>query len=549
MSPEVAFQLAMSHRQAGRLPEAEAFLRQVAAAAPHFADAWLQLGLVVLSAGRASEAVDFIARAIAIHPDRAAYHSDQAVAYTYSGRPEPAIAAFQRALSLQPDLAYAHRNLADTFQRLERYDEAIASYQRALALAPGDAGAHNNLGNAMLKLGRLSEAAACYGRAAQLAPNLVVAHSNLGDILTKLGNPDEGIACARRVLALNPQFAEGYLNLGVAFWHKRAFGEAENCFRQAIALRPDFADAHLSLAVVLLLVGRLEEGWHEYEWRWRSSSHGKSARRFSQPNWDGKLVPGQRLLIHAEQGFGDTLHFARYLPLVVEQSQAALVIFESQKPLQPLLAQLSGPKLEIVARSTDESLPPFDLHLPLFSLPLKLDRYEPILMDAPYLHADPERRARWRERLGSEEGLRVGISWAGNPTNENDRRRLMTLEALDPLLRVPGVHFVSLQVQARGPVPANVADFTAEISDFSDTAALMAELDLIITVDTAAAHLAGALGRPVWVLLPFVPDWRWGLEGGKTPLYPTMTLFRQSRAGEWGDVVERILDALRSFKC
>jgi hypothetical protein len=245
------------------------------------------------------------------------------------------------------------------------------------------------------------------------------------------------------------------------------------------------------------------------------------------------------------------LQLFRYLPLVRERSQAARIIFECPAALVPLLEQEQSIELAIVARGgAAESLPAFDLHLPLFSLPLTLERFEPVPMNAPYLQADPRLRERWRERLGARERLNVGLAWTGSPLNDDDRRRSIAPDQWRPLLRVPGIRWVSLQVQPRGPLPsvfadAGISDFTADIGNFADSAALVAELDLIITVDTATAHLAGALGRPVWVLLPLVPDWRWGLEREDTPWYPTMRLFRQSSRGNWEEVLERVATALR----
>ena len=546
---EIAYQYALAHRQAGRLAEAEALLRQVVAALPHNANAWHQLGVVVLTAGRPVEAVDLLTRAITESPGTAYVYSDLGVAYSHLDRSSEAIASFQRALQLQPTLAHTHRNLGDVLYALDRKEEAITCYRRALALDPKDASAHNNLGSVLQKMGQLENAAACYERAVQLDPQLLEAQSNFGDTLTKTGRLEEGLACNRRVLALNPDFPDGHLNMGVTYCLMCRFPESEASYRRAIALRPDFANAHLNLGLLLLLLGRYAEGWPEYEWRWRSPAHLHRHRSFSAPLWDGKPVEGKTILIHAEQGFGDTLLFVRYLPLVLAQSRAARLVFECQPTLIPLLKQLQSSQIAIVAREvSDEMLPPFDLHLPLFSMPLTLQHFAP--MAPSYLQADAELRARWRERLGNGGEFRVGLAWAGNPMQDEDRRRSLAPSQLVPILAVPGVRFVSLQVEPRGPLPpvltaAGVTDCTAHIADFADSAALMAELDLIITVDTATAHLAGALGRPAWVLVPAMPYWPYGVGREDTPWYPTMRLFRQGAPGGWDEVLARIATALR----
>ncbi|MEI9895717.1 MAG: tetratricopeptide repeat-containing glycosyltransferase family protein [Chthoniobacter sp.] len=553
MTPEFAFQLALGYRQSGRLAEAEGLLRQIVAAQPSHAQAWHQLGLVVLTLGRAGEAGELIGRAIALRPMEAAMHSDQGVAYSISGNTERAIACFQESLRLQPGVAHTHRNLGDVLHATGRHEAAMASYRNAIALAPTDAGGHNNLGNVFLHLGRLEEAAACYERAVQLEPRLIVAQSNLGDVLTKLGRPEEGLACAQRVLALDPYFPDGHLNMGVAYWHMARFAEAEACYRRAIAWRAEFVDAHLNLGLLLLLHGHFEEGWREYEWHWRSPVHENRRRDLAAPPWDGGPADGKTILTYADQGFGDTLQFVRYLPLLLERSRAARVIVECQAPLIPLLQQLGSAKVEFVARqSAPASPPPHDRNVALFNLPLVLRRFEPLEMSAPYLRADEQKRAAWRSHLGATGTRRVGLAWAGNPAQADDRRRSMPVEALQPLLDVPGVTFVSLQITPGGRLPpslekAGVLDVREQIADFSDSAALLAELDLIITVDTSVAHLGGALGRPVWAMLAFVPDWRWGMGHAETPWYPTMRLFRQPRAGDWSTVAKEVAAALVGY--
>ncbi|HSI15436.1 MAG TPA: tetratricopeptide repeat-containing glycosyltransferase family protein, partial [Chthoniobacter sp.] len=489
--------------------------------------------------------------AIALRPGDAAAHSDLGVAYSFLGDRGQAIASFQHSLQLQPNATHTQRNLGDALHAAGRSEEAIAAYRTAIAMSPTDAGAHNNLGNVHLQLGQLVEAGACYERAVQSDPQLLIAMNNLGDVLTKLDRPEDGLAYLRRVLALDPNFADGHLNMGVAYWRLGRFPEAEVCYRRAIALRADFADAHLNLGVSLLLHGHYEEGWHEYEWYRRSAANAGRLRHFGTPSWNGSPVEGRTILTYADQGFGDTLQCLRYLPLLLAQSRAARILVECQRPLIPLVRQLGNAQIEFIPHDSSRVAPAHDFQLPLFNLPLVLRHFEPMSVEGPYLHADEQKRATWRQRLAPNHSPRVGLVWAGNSVHADDRRRSMAPEMLRPILQVPGVTFVSLQIEPRGPLPqvireAGVLDVREDIADFTDSAALLAELDLIITVDTSIAHLAGALGRPVWTMVSFVPDWRWGMDRTDTPWYLTMRLFRQPQPGDWTSVAEEVAAALRA---
>jgi tetratricopeptide (TPR) repeat protein len=579
---EQALEFAITQHQAGRLAEAEAIYRQILAVQPDHAEALHLLGLIALAlgrfdaaseligkaitqsaqpvyysnlgevyrrAGRLQEAITYFHHALALDPASANTHLNLGAALIRVGQLDEAIVSSRRALALQADLPDAHLNLGVALANTGRLDEAIESYQRALALRPDFAEVHNNLGSALADKGQLEDASTCYQRALAISPEHAETNNNLGNAFLEVDQWSEAIACFRRALDARPQYAEAYSNLGVALRGARQFTEALLSFRQAIICDPNFAAAHWNLASTLLLLGRYEEGWKEYEWRWSGLSIPR--RIFSAPQWDGAPLLDQTLLIHAEQGFGDTIQFVRYLPFVRERlGAAARVIFECPLRLKRLLTGTNDWASEIVYRQIgdDRALPPFDLHLPLLSLPLALQRFTPLPTKAPYLHADSELCAIWRNRLGSDSTFRVGVAWAGNRTHKDDRRRSIDPQEFMPILGVPGVAFYSLQIETwntgQSSPPAEFIDFTAHVTDFADTAAFIAELDLIISVDTATAHLAGALGRPVWTLLPFVPDWRWGLEGEDTPWYPTMRLFRQRTAGDWEEVVNRVADAL-----
>jgi len=505
MTLDDALRLADAHHRAGRLADAEAIFRQVLAVVSPHPGILHSLGMIALETGRYEEALPLISQAIALSPKKAVYHS----------------------------------NLGEAYRRLGRFDEAIASYRHALGLQPELAETRAFLGAAFFAAGRLQEAIASCEQALAQKPDLMEAHNNLGIAFARLDRCDEAIAAFRQAAALAPSEVEVQVNLGLALFHGGRWEEALACYRKALQLRPDHADAHLNLGILLLLLGDYAKGWQEYEWRGRAASPQNPPRDFAVPQWEGAPAPGATILVHSDQGLGDLLQFLRYVEFVRVRSGAARVLLECQGELRSLLAGAHRLDAELVAR--DDALI-FDLHVPLLSLPLALRVLEPLPVKGPYLHADAARRVAWRERMGP--GFRVGLVWAGNPRHRDDRRRSLALDQLSPLFRVEHVSFYSLQIGAKS-VGSPLIDLTGHLSDFADTAALMSELDLIISVDTAAAHLAGALGLQVWMLLPFVPDWRWGLDRENTPWYPTMRLFRQRTRGDWDEVIERVAAELK----
>jgi hypothetical protein len=351
---------------------------------------------------------------------------------------------------------------------------------------------------------------------------------------------------------LRPNYPEAHNNLGAALYALGRPAEAEASYHEALRLRANYPEVHNNLAYALLLAGRFEEGWKEYEWRWKAKPLWIGARDFSAPLWRGEAIGDRTILLHSEQGLGDTLQFCRYAPLVV---CGAGIILEVQAPLVRLLSRLAG-VTEIVARG--DGLPPFDLHCPLMSLPLAFGTtLETVPAATPYLSADPALAANWQERLVGLDGLRVGLVWAGRrwlnfpAAAAVDRRRSIALKVLAPLGEVSGVSFVSLQKDGPAAEAADpphglmLHDFTAYLHDFEDTAALIANLDLVISVDTSIAHLAGALGKPVWLLNRFDTCWRWLLNRDDSPWYPTLRQFRQPRAGDWNSAVGAARDALQ----
>lgn len=538
------FDLAVLHHQGGRLPQAEQFYRQTLQADSQHVGALHLMGLLAHQVGRNDLAVEYIRQALNLRPDYAEAHSNLGMAFAEQNKLMEAIDSYQQALRLKPDLAETHNNLANILRQQGRLTEAVAGYHQALRIKPGYAEAYSNLGVAMLEQGKPAEAEACHRQALRLKPEIPEAHNNLGMAFQEQGKLAEAVACYQQALRLRPDYAEFHNNLGVAIAEQGRLTEAAACYEQAIRLKPDYADAHLNLAYSRFFRGDLDAAWPEYEWRWRR--RGFSPPSFRQPLWDGSRLDGQTIFLFAEQGLGDTLQFIRYASPV--RQLGGKLIVQCQKPLLRMLARCAGIDRLVPAGATP---PPFDCYAPLLSLPRILGtNLANIPAMVPYFSVDSTLITNWRQRLSGIKGFKVGIAWQGNPEHARDRRRSVLLQSFAPLSRVPGIQLVSLQKgpgQEQLPELASqlgVLDPTDRLDDFLDTAALMLNLDLVITVDTAVAHLAGAFGIPVWVALAIDPDWRWLLEREDSPWYPTMRLFRQSAWGDWTGVFERMAKAL-----
>ncbi|WP_083805258.1 tetratricopeptide repeat protein [Chthoniobacter flavus] len=462
---------------------------------PRGSDALFHLGLSHHKFGRIAEAEAIYRQLLSVDPNHAETLHFLGVVEHQKGRHSESVVLIERAISLNPLNAAAHSNISESYRALGDYSRAEAEGRRAIELNPNFAVAYNNLGNALKGQGRIKEALDAYCHSITLDPVNSRAHLNISIILADLGRSDEAIVECRRALAIEP-------NQVATKFH---------------------------LALLLLLHGEFEEGWHLYESRHLLPLARK--RDFNQPKWDGGPLKDRRILLHAEQGFGDAIMFVRYTTIVAQNG--GVVIVECPGVLTRLFRNAKG-VAEVI--TDGDPLPQFDVHLPMASLPLTLKQYAPITTRDPYI-CTPNVRTSC--------GLDVGIVWAGNPGNYRDQRRSISPELLQPILDIPEVRFCSLQLGH--PAPSGVTDLTRSINDFEDTAAAMSELDLIITVDTAVAHLAGAMGKRVWTLLPFVPDWRWGLHGDTTPWYPTMRLFRQKSAGDWEEVIERVRAELQAW--
>ncbi len=575
---------ALGHLRSGRLSQAEELFRGIRDALPLAAEAHFNLGVILQARGKLDEAAASYQRALGVNPRYAQALIGFGNLLQVQGKPEEALSCYRRALEAEPDRSEAHNNLGNLLHALGRHAEAVESYRRALALRPGDPDVHANLGAAfheggrreealahlrqalaadpdhpdananlgaaLLDGGEWEEAATCCRRALAASPQHAHAHNNLGAALQRQGRLEEAMASYRRALTADPRHADAHTNLGAALHEAGRMDEALACYRRALEANPRYAEAHFNRALVLLSRGELEEGWRGYEWRLDRRGHAHLKRNFPRPAWDGSPLGGRTILLHAEQGLGDTLQFTRYVPLVARRG--GRVALECQPRLKHFF-EGRGEVAAVIGRG--EPLPEFDLHAPLLSLPRILGTtLKTIPSQAGYIAARADLAERWKAKLPPPGGLRVGLCWQGNKNYPSDHARSIPLEKFRPLLEAPGASFVSLQKGygeeqiARAGLAGRIADPSAEMDAgpdaFADTAAIIHNLDLVVTSDTAVAHLAGAMGKPVWTLLAFVPDWRWMLEREDSPWYPTMRLFRQRRPGDWEGVMARAKEAL-----
>ena len=454
-----------------------------------------------------------------------------------------------RAAAADPDAAAPQYALGRLYDLANRPQESEASYRRVIARDPSHAKAHNNLGRVLTLQGRLDEALACYLRALELDPDQPEANQNYAAVTNDPAAREIAIRGFLHQISMGPTDARAFVNLASIYAGSGRHREAFASLERAIAIDPENAEAHYSRAMLLLTVGDYAAGWKEYEWRWRiNNRYSAPARRFPDPFWDGSPVAGP-VLMHGELPFGESLQFVRYARLAAERCDG--VIFECAAPMKSLMQGVSGVRQAI---APGEAVPPFAAHIPLFSLPRIFGTtLQNMSWQGPYVFADPAKSAAWRRLLDARGRgrYRIGIVWTGNPHNVNNRDRSIPPALLAPLADVPGVALFGLQKDAMAPEfgapPATLAlaDLTSQLRDFSDTAAFVDCLDLVITIDTAMAHLAGAMGKQVWVLLNHVPDWRYHLERSDNPWYPSMRLFRQAREGQWEDVIHRAAAELR----
>ncbi|HLO76882.1 MAG TPA: tetratricopeptide repeat protein [Magnetospirillum sp.] len=524
----------------GDAAQAANLAAQAIRAQPDWFAPYIALGNALQSAGRADQAADMFREALRLNPRSAEAHCNLSSAFNALGRFDEAVMAAVEAIVLNGELVQAHTNFGNALMGLGNAGEAVEAFLKVVALTPEDAEGWYNLGSAYAALDQPEEAVASLRRSAQLRPS-APAFYNLGNVLLRDDRPVEAEAAFRAAADLAPDWPDVPVNLAAALADQGRVGEAEGILRHVAAIIPDMADAHFNLALLLLRQGRFQEGWKEYEWRWQRPDFQPLRRPFVQPQWDGGELAGRTLLITAEQGFGDALQHCRFIAEVARRG--ARVVLECRPGLTRLLAGVEG-VAEVVELGAE--LPSFDLHVPLLSLPHLLGVAVGDLPGrVPYLAVPPGTDDFADFAAGSE--IKVGLVWAGSASRDRDRRRSLSPADLAPLLAVPGCRFHSLQVDGE-PAPAPVVTLVERLGDFADTAAAVAALDVVISVDTAVAHLAGALGKPVWVMLSTPCDGFLWMDGrDDSPWYPSARLFRQERGGDWGGVVAAVAHALAGF--
>jgi tetratricopeptide (TPR) repeat protein len=595
---------------AGRIEEAIETYQRVLVLQPDLPEAYASLGIAQMRLGQFAGAVESLETAIKSKPNDFKILDSLGSALSQNGRQEDAVRILQRALALRSDFAPTHHTLGNALVRLDRFDEAIVEYRaalalrpdyaavqcslagllidkghadeaielarRALALAPNSVAAWYNLGRALHKQNRFEESEAALRRALDFDPGFFLAHNGLGNALLGMKRYDEAIEAFNQMLKIEPS-GEGRYNLAGALWesgrceeaieeYKAAesmgfsdprlhnnlgaihhqlgrYEKAEGCFRRALKVGDGFPLARFNLGMIQLLEGDFKDGWIGYESRWKAKSIPQPARYAELGMWDGGDLRGKRILLDCEQGFGDSIQFARYIPLIAERGGQA--ILATQPELRRLLK--TAPGVEKIV-SPPEEIPMFDVQCPLLSLGnLFGTTVENIPAKVPYLFADQAAAESWGKRVPGDDRMKIGLCWSGSPKHLQDRVRSLSPEDLMPLGEVANTWFCSLQKGAQSQPAFPITDWTSELADFADTAALIANLDLVISCDTAVAHLAGALGKAVWLLLPFVPDWRWLLDRDDSPWYPTMRLFRQTKSGDWRSPIRKAIEAMRRF--
>jgi Flp pilus assembly protein TadD len=542
-------------RRLGQLEAAEDYWRRALKEEPDFADVHSNLSNLLRVARRFAEAEAGYRRALAIQPEHAEARNNLGVLLQELGRLPEAEATYRQAIATRPNHANAHNNLGNLLRVTQRFTEAEAAYRQTLAIRPDHAEAHNNLGVLLQEMKRLPEAEAAYRQALAIQPGYVEAHNHLGYLLQASDRFGEAEVAYQRALAIQPNHAEANFNLGYLLRKVNRFDEAEASYRRALATKPDYAEARWSLGLLLLYTGRWSEGWPLYEARYDEANTSKGhviKPALAYPQWRGESLQGRSILVHWEQGLGDQIQFVRYLPLLKSMGARHVTLICSPR-LRSLFESVDGADV-VLAADDIATAPAHDYWALLLSLPMQLaTTVQTTPASIPYLQPTADRLRAWAPRLPSA-GLRVGLVWKGGTAYANDRNRsLPSLTVLAPLWDVPGVSFVSLQKgqgeqEGANPPPGQpLTHLGSDVEGFADDAAIIAQLDVVIAVDTAIGHLAGALGKPCWILLPSIDtDWRW-LDGRTdSPWYPgTVRLFRQSQPGDWGPTIRKVAEALR----
>ena len=507
-------------------------------------------GHTLLDCAKVDLAISAFERAIALHPDFAEAHYNLGVAFGGLHQIDRAAACYQKAIELKGEFVQARYNLANLYKQTGQLDQAVTHYRNTLQIDPDHWKTLSNLGETLRIMGRTKEAVPYLRQAIRLRPDGYQAYVRLGRAWVDQGSLDQAVECFHTALELRPDDAAAHCNLGAALNLAGKYDQAIQQYNLAILIDPDNPESHWNKAILLLQTGRLQEGWKEYAWRRKMPAVMPIAyaRTYEQPHWDGSPSTGRRLLVHYEQGLGDTLQFVRYLPMV--KAQGGTVLFEAQGPLYRLLRGFPG--IDELVAETPGAGPnvSFDLQVSLLDLPAIFGTtLHTIPAAVPYLFAEPDKVVVWKGRAAGP-GLKVGLVWAGSPRHTGDSIRSCPLVDLEPLSQIRGVRLYSLQKEVTGPNSdrlqrMDVMPLGDRFEDFSDTAAAVANLDLVISVDTAVLHLAGAMAKPAWALLGYSPDWRWMQDRPDSPWYPSLRLFRQQKGQDWQSVIAQVAAELR----
>jgi tetratricopeptide (TPR) repeat protein len=573
--------LGVTQRAAGDPAQAISSYQEALRLRPGFPEAWNNLGNALIILGRFDEAATALQQVLRLNPNSPEAHNNLGALLRKRGQIVEAAQHYQEALRLKPDYPDAHNNLGDALALLDRHQDAVTCYHTALRLRPDYPEAHTNLGISLVSLGKIDEAITHHHEALRLRPGYVEAHCNLGNALSAQKNYTGAEVEYRESIRLRPDYPEGYHNLGTALAELGRLPEAETAYRHALRLRPGYADAHGNLATALLaqarpaealalfdeilkskpedaeihmgkafcylLMGEWKRGWQEYEWRWRSKGFGSLP--YTGPHWDGSPLEGRTILLASEQGLGDTFFVVRYARLV--QQRGGKVVMVAPKPLLKLLSRCSGIDLLL---DKDSPLPAYDCHAPMMSLPRIFGTTpETVPAAVPYIFPDPDLVEQWRSEFPRDGVKNIGVVWQGNPDFKGDRFRSIPLTKFAPLREVPGVRWYSLQkgfgIEQLKEAPMPLIDLGSRLDEkagaFMDTAAVLRHLDVVITCDSALAHLAGALGVQTWLAAQFSPHWIWMLGRNDSPWYPTVRLFRQRTWGDWEGVLRQMAEQLR----
>ena len=554
---EEAISSAIKHLLTGNLDRAEKIFREILITQPKNVYVLHSLGIIYSQLGKYDLAIQYLEQSLLIDSSIPDAYNNLGNIYLAKGALDKAISYYQKALQLNPNLAISHYNLGIIFQEKGQLDEAIKYYHKSLRLDPNYIRAYTNLGNALQEKGLFDEAIGSYLQALQHKPASAETYNNLGNALQEKGLFDEAIGSYLQALQIKPDSAETYNNLGNALQEKGLFDKALSCFLQALQINQEYADAHWSLSLALLSSGHLTQGWKEYEWRWKIKDFIPYKRIFPQPEWDGSSSKEKSLLIYAEQGIGDEIMFASCFQNAIERIGTCTV--ECDKRLIPIFSR-SFPQAVFIERlkkpdAYSPQLPQTDMVIPVGSLPGLFRPDFDAFPQKSYLIPDAGKVQGWRDRFKTlGEGFSVGISWRGGAKPGVIRKRSIMLEQWDKLFSLSGVHFINLQYgdcaqelkEAQEKLGVTIYDWedADPLKDLDNFAAEIAALDLVLSVDNSAVHMAGALGKPVWVLLPYVPEWRWMLNREDSPWYPSVRLFRQPSSGDWESVITKVKDEL-----